>query len=111
MRTNILSALILILGGIAPAAYAQNESEMMSTCNNYAAHHLGLSTSDIAEVTYQGQRTDGTHAVNGSTSSGQTFQCSFSSNGRNVVQWTHSGYVGCPFDVSQADRYLYPDCD
>ncbi|MEZ5811377.1 MAG: hypothetical protein R3D45_08175 [Rhizobiaceae bacterium] len=92
-------------------AMAADEAQMMSTCNTYAARHLGVSTSDIATVTYEGQRTDGTHAVNGETTSGQTFQCSFNRSGTHVVQWVHTAPQGCPADVSQADRYLYPDCD
>lgn len=76
-----------------------------------AAHHLHVSTSDIAELSYEGQRTDGTHAVNGSTSSGQTFQCSFGRAGRKVVAWTHTAPKGCPADVSEADLYRYPDCE
>ncbi len=84
---------------------------MMSTCNTYAARHLGVNASAIADLKYEGQRTDGTHAVNGSTTSGQTFQCSFNSAGTHVVQWYHSAPVGCPSDVSQADRYVYPDCN
>lgn len=90
---------------------AAEPSEMMSICNTYAARHLGLSTSDIADLSYEGQRVDGTHAVNGQTTRGQTFQCSFNSAGTRVEHWYHSAPRGCPFDVSQADRYLYPDCD
>lgn len=87
-----------------------DETQMMVTCNTYAARHLGVSTSDIATVKYEGQRVDGTHAVNGNTTSGQTFQCSFNRSGTHVVNWTHSAPAGCPVDVSEADRYLYPDC-
>lgn len=92
------------------AALAADEAQMMSTCNTYAARHLGVSTSEIATLTYQGQRTDGTHAVNGETTGGQTFQCSFNKAGTHVVQWVHTAPTGCPADVSEADRYLYPDC-
>ena len=67
--------------------------------------------SDIVELKYEGQRTDGTHAVNGSAAYGQTFQCSFNRAGTHVVRWTHSAPRGCPADVSQANRYLYPDCN
>ena len=49
--------------------------------------------------------------VNGVTTSGQTFQCSFNKSGKHVVSWTHSAPKGCPADVSEADRYLYPDCE
>lgn len=87
-----------------------DESQMMSACNAYAAKRLGVSTSQIASVSYEGQRTDGSHAVNGNTSSGQTFQCSFNSAGSKITHWYHSAPRGCPADVSQADRYLYPDC-
>lgn len=88
-----------------------DEAQMMTSCNSYAAKRLGVSTSEIAELSYEGQRVDGTHAVNGTTSFGQSFQCSFNSSGTRISHWYHSAPQGCPFDVSQADRYLYPDCD
>ena len=90
---------------------AADQSTMMSICNKYAARHLGVSTSDIATVKYEGQRTDGTHAVNGSTTNGQTFQCSFNKAGTHVVHSIHTAPKGCPADVSEANRYLYPDCN
>ncbi|MGJ8586197.1 MAG: hypothetical protein ACSHXD_19065 [Marinosulfonomonas sp.] len=96
--------------GAAQSAAKADESQMMSSCNTYAARHLGVSTSDIDVVSYEGQRTDGTHAVNGSTTSGQTFQCSFNAAGTRVVHWYHSAPTNCPVDVSEADRYLYPAC-
>ncbi|MAQ85220.1 MAG: hypothetical protein CMH12_18500 [Maritimibacter sp.] len=95
----------------ASPALAANEAEMMSTCNLYAAHHLHLDPSQITEVTFQGRRTDGTYAVNGSTSEGQTFQCSFGIHGQRVVNWYHSAPTACPVDVSEADRWLYPACN
>ena len=104
----VVVALLACAG--SPAAVAADESQMMVTCNTYAARHLGVSTSDILELKYEGQRTDGTHAVNGSARNGQTFQCSFNRAGTHVVNWSHSAPRGCPADVSQADRYLYPDC-
>ncbi|WP_108263617.1 hypothetical protein [Mangrovicoccus ximenensis] len=105
------SALVLLALQAAQPAAAADEAQMMSLCNTYAAHHLGLSTSDIATVTYQGQRTDGTHAVNGGTTSGQTFQCSFNAAGSHVVGWYQSAPTHCPVDVSEADRYRYPACN
>lgn len=97
--------------GAGNSGSAANDSEMMSQCNTYAARHLHVSPSEIATVSYEGQRVDGTHAVNGSTTSGQTFQCSFERTGRRVVNWYHSAATGCPADVSEADRYRYPDCN
>jgi len=101
-----ITALALATWAIGQNAYAADESQMMSTCNTYAARHLGVSTSDIATLTYEGQRTDGTNAVNGETTSGQTFQCSFNAKGTHVVHWTHTAPKGCPAAVSEADRYL-----
>lgn len=66
---------------------AADESTMMSMCNTYAAKKLHVSTMDIADVKYEGQRTDGTHAVNGTTTSGQTFQCTFNKAGTKVKKW------------------------
>ena len=88
-----------------------SEAQMMSTCNTYAAHHLHVSTSAIAALSYEGQRVDGTHAVNGNTTSGQTLQCSFERTGSRVVNWYHSAPTDCPADVSEANRYLYPACN
>lgn len=103
-------AFALVLGA-GQAALAADEAQMMTKCNSYAAHHLHVSTSDIATLSYEGQRVDGTHAVNGSATNGQTFQCSFNKAGTHVVSWYHSAPAGCPVDVSEADRYRYPACN
>jgi hypothetical protein len=100
----------LLAWGASQPVPAADEAQMMTACNTYAARHLGVSTSDMVDLKYEGQRTDGTHAVNGSAANGQTFQCSFNRAGTHVVHWTHSAPRGCPADVSEADRYLYPDC-
>lgn len=109
LNVSLTTLALMTLCG-AQAALAADESVMMSHCNKYAAHHLHVSTSDIATVIFEGQRTDGTYAVNGSTTSGQTFQCSFNAAGKHVVSWTHSAPKGCPPDVSEANRYMYPEC-
>lgn len=99
------------LAGAGQMASAADESAMMSACNDYAAKKLGVSTSDIASVSYEGARTDGTHAVNGTTTAGASFQCSFDAAGRKVVGWTGGAAArGCPADVTEADRAKYPDC-
>lgn len=97
--------------GEAHVAEQPDASQMMSSCNSYAAQKLGVSASDIATVTYEGQRVDGTHAVNGSTMDGQSFQCSFNASGSRIVHWYHSAPQGCPADVTEADRYMYPACN
>lgn len=104
-----LVAFALVAAASYPAP-ATDQSQMMMTCNTYAARHLHVSPSDIVDLKYEGHRTDGTHTVNGTARNGQTFQCSFNRAGTHVVHWMHSAPKGCPADVSQADRYLYPDC-
>lgn len=115
MKSTILAAaaLALMLPISATASHAAaDESGMMAACNTYAAKKLHVSTSDIADVKYEGQRTDGTHAVNGTTTSGRAFQCSFNKKGTKVVKWFAApAPKGCPADVSEADRYKYPDCN
>lgn len=108
---SVVGAAMMIVATWSTGSQAADQSQMMSMCNTYAAHHLHVSTSDIAEVKYEGQRTDGTHAVNGSATNGQTFQCSFNKKGTKVVGWSHTAPQGCPVDVSEADRYKYPDCN
>lgn len=114
MKNILLSASVLaVLSSGSTASFAAaDQSTMMSMCNTYAAKKLKVSTSDIADVKYEGQRTDGTHAVNGTTTSGRTFQCSFNKKGTKVVKWFAApAPEGCPADVSEADRYKYPDCN
>jgi histidinol dehydrogenase len=97
--------------GAANSGSLVDEAQMMSACNTYAAHHLHVSPSQIAALSYEGQRVDGTHAVNGNTTSGQSFQCSFDRSGARVVNWYHSAPSECPADVTEADRYRYPACN
>ena len=84
---------------------AADESSMMVTRNTCAAHHLHVSTSDIAEVKYEVRRRYGRYAVNGASTNGQTFQCSFNRKGTKVVGSTHTARRGCPSDISEADRF------
>jgi hypothetical protein len=99
----------LILSGSALAA---DPDHMLDACRSYASKHLRVDAG-IINVKYEGQRTDGTHAVNGNaeTSPQMTFQCSFRADGRRIVNWVHNSPEGCPADVSEANRYLFPDCD
>lgn len=106
----VASAAAAMFSSVGQMAAAADQSQMMMKCNTYAARHLNVTESDIVDLSYEGQRTDGTHAVNGTARNGQTFQCSFNASGSHVVRWAHSAPTGCPSDVSQADRYLYPDC-
>jgi hypothetical protein len=70
------------------AALAVDKAKMLAQCRSYAASHLRVSP-DVINVKYEGQRTDGTHAVNGNTESTPplTFQCSFDAAGQQIVNF------------------------
>lgn len=91
---KFISKALLVCGGAllaAPsAAFAQATPEtMMAQCRARAAQTLGVRMPDI-ETKYEGQRTDGTHAVNGTARPGgreRTFQCSFGPGGQRIVRF------------------------
>jgi hypothetical protein len=58
---------VVAIGG-AQSAPAADEGYMLDKCRKYAASHLRVSP-DIINIKYEGQRTDGTHAVNGDAES------------------------------------------
>lgn len=76
--------------GDAGDAPAQATPEtMMARCRERAANVFHTRAPNI-ETKYEGQRTDGTHAVNGTAwlrSAEETFQCSFNANGRQIVRF------------------------
>lgn len=63
---------------------------MMESCRARAASAYSAAA-DGVDVKYEGQRVDGTHAVNGTVSeSGATFQCSFNRNGSKIVRFVRN---------------------
>lgn len=85
---------LLFLGSLslitAMPVYAEaNTSAMLSACKSRAANAYGTSSRNVV-VKYEGQRTDGTHAVNGTYETSKlinTFQCSFNRNGKTIVKF------------------------
>lgn len=64
-------------------------ADMMATCRSRAHEILRTRLPDI-ETKYEGQRSDGTHAVNGTAyinGDAETFQCSFNRNGSKIVSF------------------------
>jgi hypothetical protein len=86
----------MVVSGAADKASAADASngastpeKMMAHCRNRAAKVLGVSEDSIT-VKYEGQRTDKTHAVNGSASvrgKSKTFQCSFERDGKRIANF------------------------
>lgn len=82
---------VVVAIAIAPdTVWAQStSSQMMAECRNRAHEVLRTRLPNI-ETKYEGQRTDGTHAVNGTTSiqgNRKTFQCSFNRRGNRIVKF------------------------
>jgi len=85
-------------GQFIPVAYAKTPETMMQVCRIRAHEVMHVRLPDI-ETKYEGQRTDGTHAVNGTAwmrGRTETFQCSFDRPGRQIIQFvvnnpSHSG--------------------
>lgn len=68
---------------------AANTEKMLTSCKGLAAKEYSTGTSKIV-VKYEGQRTDGTHVVNGTYDTPKvkyTFQCSFNRSGTQVVDF------------------------
>jgi hypothetical protein len=89
---NVIKSLSVVafLSAMTSIAYAQSRpSDMVSNCQFEAAKRF---QSDVARTTakYQGRRTDGTHAVNGTIRKGKrlsTFQCNFGRNGVRLLSF------------------------
>lgn len=91
MRYHKLQAMAFALATLtsASAVHAQAPERMMQECRIRAHEVLHTRLPDI-ETKYEGQRTDGTHAVNGTAfvrGRTETFQCSFGPRGRRIVQF------------------------
>jgi hypothetical protein len=81
----------------APAKAASPE-EMMAHCRERAHKVLNTRLPDI-QTKYEGQRTDGTHAVNGTAvihGVSETFQCSFNKHGNKIVHFVVNAPAGEP---------------
>jgi hypothetical protein len=84
-RTLLAAALALP----AVPAIAADEDTMLGACRARAASTLKISP-DAVSVKYEGQRTDKSHAVNGTANVkgvDRTFQCSFNSKGEKITRW------------------------
>lgn len=85
-KTALLAGLLHAGGEVAAAA---NVESMLGVCRARAARSLKVPASAVT-VKYEGQRSDKTHAVNGSADmKGQerTFQCSFVPRGAKIARF------------------------
>ncbi len=83
VRGLSLGTLAFLLPGTV--ATAATPDAMMATCRQRAAKSLQTPLPGVS-TKYEGQRTDGTHAVNGAVGD-RTFQCSFNKAGSRIVRF------------------------
>jgi hypothetical protein len=79
----------IAFGFLAGLAHAADIESMRMKCSARAAKALRVGA-DAVEAKYEGQRTDVTHAVNGSAvvrGASKTFQCSFERTGRRITKF------------------------
>lgn len=90
--TNYLTApllAMLVFAWLESTAAADAPAIMMAKCRNHAHDEFQLRLPDI-ETEYEGQRVDGTHAVNGTAyrkKGNTTFQCTFDKSGTDIVKF------------------------
>ena len=87
VTSGILAA--ATLASFAAIAHANTPGRMMQECRIRAHEVLHTRLPNI-ETKYEGQRTDGTHAVNGTAwirGRTETFQCSFNRRGQRIIQF------------------------
>jgi hypothetical protein len=88
IRTAALFAAVLPLAAVTAASAADAEG-MKEACRTRAARVLGADPVPM-QLKYEGQRTDKTHAVNGSAAArgdAFTFQCSFAKDGKTIARF------------------------
>jgi len=76
-------------GAMAGSGDNANPGRMMAICRDRAVHVFHLRAGDV-ETKYEGQRTDGTYAVNGTAylrGIEETFQCSFNQSGTTIERF------------------------
>jgi hypothetical protein len=98
MRVISLLAMSMAAALVGTNASAQARvSDMLSNCQFEAAKRLGGDVANTS-VKYEGQRVDGTHAINGSISlEGRSarFQCSYAANGFDLADfWIDASQSG-----------------
>ena len=86
-----ISVLYSEVSGTGPENEAPQASPdtMMATCRDRAAHVFHTRLPNI-DTKYEGQRTDGSYAVNGTVflrNVEETFQCSFDADGSKITQF------------------------
>lgn len=109
MKVNMMSAAAL-LGSVlgTGGAFAQAPDYMREDCTN-ATQSFFQAFDARTDTTYEGQRTDGTHAVNGTIyleNRSETFQCSYASDGETMVDFVAEGKSWPDFAMKETPAHI-----
>lgn len=108
MRFVLISVVATTLTTSASAS--SDPVELMNNCERIASGRLGMPIEDV-RVELQTARVDGSIPVNGTVMGSElTFQCNFNKDGSVGDFWNSKDIKGCPSDLSEADRWLFPGC-
>jgi hypothetical protein len=90
MKHLVLSALVIgVVGATSGIAVAQSPDYMIEDCS-HASQQFYQDFQARTEASYEGQRTDGTHAVNGTIyleNRNTYFSCSYNAKGDTLVEF------------------------
>ena len=98
-RLGVVVACVVCLAASGSALAGNTVEGMVDECRSRAVTVFGAQFEQV-RATYEGERTDGTHAVNGSVDvrGSETFQCSFEPEG-----WQYTFWINTPSSAARAD--------
>ena len=93
MKTNTISVAALLGMVLSGSVFAQSPDYMREACAN-ATQSFFQDFEARTDTTYEGERTDGTHAINGTIymeNRSEDFQCSYAGDGETMVDFVAEG--------------------
>ena len=106
MRPSFLSP--ILFGLLSTAAYAQSSEWMIEDCG-VATQSYFQEFAARAEMKYEGQRVDGTYAINGTIyleNMSDDIQCSYASDGETMVDFFAEGASQPEFAKGSKSPYM-----
>jgi len=93
--SSLMAAFAMSFMGIGAPANAQSQNFMLNECSSVAQNYF-RDFNARTDMRYNGQRVDGTHAINGRIfleTRFEDFACSYERNGRQMVEFFAEGQV------------------
>lgn len=93
MNIRTISVAALVSAALSGSALAQSPEYMREDCTN-ATQSFFQDFEARTDTTYEGERTDGTHAINGTIyleNRSEDFQCSYAGDGESMVDFVAEG--------------------